>query len=171
MLKSNLNCDKTQEYINCKNKLDKVYDDIAEGIKVRSECQRYEKDEKSIKFFLNLEKTKGTQGTVKKLEINNKEIDNPVEINKELERFFENLFERKLRKTKHAYNEFLEDISLPILSQEKKKVCDDEINEQAVILIMKSFSNNKSPGNDVLTKEFYEIFWEELKQPFMNSLN
>ena len=37
--------------------------------------------------------------------------------------------------------------------------------------LLKSFSNNKSPGNDGLTKEFYETFWEELKQPFMNSLN
>ena len=36
---------------------------------------------------------------------------------------------------------------------------------------MKSFSNNKSPGNDDLTKEFYETFWEELKQTFMKSLN
>ena len=76
-------------------------------------------------FFLNLEKTKATQSTVKKLELNNKEIDNPVEINKELERFFENLYKRKLRKTKHVHNEFLRDISLPTLSQEKKEVCDE----------------------------------------------
>ena len=55
------------------------------------------------------------------LELNNKETDIPVEINKELERFFDNLFKRKLRKTKHAYNEFLRDISLPTLNQEKKK--------------------------------------------------
>ena len=36
---------------------------------------------------------------------------------------------------------------------------------------MKSSSNNKSAGNNGLTKEFYETFWEELKQPFMNLLN
>ena len=36
---------------------------------------------------------------------------------------------------------------------------------------MKSLSNNKSPRNDGLTKELYETFREELKQPFMNFLN
>ena len=30
--------------------------------------------------------------------------------------------------------------------------------------------NNKSPGNDGLTKEFYCTFWSETKNNFMNSL-
>ena len=30
--------------------------------------------------------------------------------------------------------------------------------------------NNKSPENDGLTKEFYEIFWEEIKIPLCNSI-
>ena len=51
----------------------------------------------------------------------NKELDHFDEINKELGRFFKNLFKRKLRKTKHAYNGFLRDISLLTLSQKKKK--------------------------------------------------
>ena len=68
LLESNLNCDiNSVEYINCKNQLEEIYDDIAEGIKVRSkcQCQWYEEDEKSTKSFLNLQKTKATQGTVK----------------------------------------------------------------------------------------------------------
>ena len=37
VLKSNLNCDiNTVEYINCKNQLEEIYDDIAESKKVRS---------------------------------------------------------------------------------------------------------------------------------------
>ena len=30
--------------------------------------------------------------------------------------------------------------------------------------------NNKSPGNDGLTKEIYETFWEEIKIPLCNSI-
>ena len=121
-LESNLNCDiNSAENIDCKNQLEVIYDDIAEGIKVRSKCQWYENGEKSTTFFLNLEKTKPTQGTVKKLEIDNKERDNSVESNKELEKFFENLFKRKPSEMKHVYNEFLRDISLLTLNQEDKK--------------------------------------------------
>ena len=82
-----------------------------------------------------------------------------------MEKLFENLFKRKLRKTKHEFNEFLRDILLPTLSKEQKKVCDEGISEQEMVLAF------NTAGNDGLTKEFYETFWEELKQPFMNSLN
>ena len=30
--------------------------------------------------------------------------------------------------------------------------------------------NNRSPGNDDLTKEFYETFWDDLKEIFVNSV-
>ena len=33
-----------------------------------------------------------------------------------------------------------------------------------------SFENNKSPGNDGLTKEFYCTFWDDIKDTFMKSL-
>ena len=32
---------------------------------------------------------------------------------------------------------------------------------------MKSINNNKTPGNNGLTKDFYETFWSELKTPLM----
>ena len=31
--------------------------------------------------------------------------------------------------------------------------------------------SNKSPGNDGLFKEFYECFWDEIKNPFSTSIH
>ena len=36
---------------------------------------------------------------------------------------------------------------------------------------MKSMKNNKTPGNDELTEEFYETFWHELKTSLIDSIN
>ena len=35
---------------------------------------------------------------------------------------------------------------------------------------MKSMKNDKSPGNDGLTKEFYVTFWDDIKATFISSL-
>ena len=35
---------------------------------------------------------------------------------------------------------------------------------------MKSMKNDKSPGNDSLTKEFYVTFWDDIKATFISSL-
>ena len=111
------------------------------------------------------------QGIIKKLEIENKEISDPNEINNEINRFFKNLFAKTLQKSLPQVNNFFENIILPVLTQEQKQDCEKEISEKEVIDALKSFSNNKSPGNDGLTKEFYEAFWSELKEPFMNSIS
>lgn len=36
---------------------------------------------------------------------------------------------------------------------------------------MKSMKNNKTSGNDGLTKEFYKTFLDEMKTPLMESFN
>ena len=40
----------------CKKQLEKIFQSISEGIRVRSRCQWYEKSEKSTKYFSNQEK-------------------------------------------------------------------------------------------------------------------
>lgn len=34
----------------------------------------------------------------------------------------------------------------------------------------KSIPNNKTPGNDSLSKKFYKTFWDEIKDIFLDSL-
>ena len=59
---------------------------------------------------------------------------------------------------------------MPCLSKEKQDSCEGVITEKELFEALKSMQNNKSPGNDGLSKEFYEIFWEKLKKPFMYAI-
>ena len=42
--------------------------------------------------------------------------------------------------------------------------------ENELLKALKNMSNNKSPGNDGVTKEFYKTFWEDLKKPMCASI-
>ena len=46
---------------------------------------------------------------------------------------------------------------------EQKKICEGELTEKEIYESLISMENNKSPGNDGLTKEFYWIFWKGIK--------
>ena len=159
------------DYEICKGKLNKIYDDISNGIQIRSKFIWYEYGEKSSKFFLNLEKHRAAQNTVKKiLNRNDLEITNFEKVNKELLYFYENLFKKKNTCTKEKLEQFLNSISLPTLINDEKLICEGEITEKELFISLSKMENNKSPGNDGLTKEFYVTFWSELKDTFILSL-
>ena len=57
ILEKSFSCDKNiEEYHKRKADLDEIYDNTAEGVKIRSKCQWYKESEKSTKYFINLEK-------------------------------------------------------------------------------------------------------------------
>ena len=64
-LENNTNYIENLEYIDCRNKLDKIYEQKINGIRIRSKCDWYEYDEKPSNFFLNLEKTRSRQSTIR----------------------------------------------------------------------------------------------------------
>ena len=66
-LENNTNYIENLEYIDCRNKLDKIYEQTINGIRIRSKSDWYEYDEKPSKFFLNLEKTRSRQSTIRNI--------------------------------------------------------------------------------------------------------
>ena len=71
-----------------------MYDNIAEGTRIRSRCQWYEEGERSSKFFLNLEKFNGTRIQIRKIIVNDQEIVDPNKILNEIRIFYESLFRK-----------------------------------------------------------------------------
>ena len=56
----------------------------------------------------------------------------------------------------------MELILLPKLTNEQTLSCEVIISEDEFFKNLKSMENNKLPGNDGHSKEFYECFWNKM---------
>ena len=99
-----------------------------------------------------------------------KQVTDKHKINQELECFYRNLSTEKSEFQKEDINAYLSQIDIPILTEEQSQICEGPITESELLNALKSMPNNKSSGNDGLKKEFYEIFWEEIKIPLCYSI-
>ena len=171
ILEDNLNqSENLNRYNDAKFQLDNIYNKIAEGIKVRSKCNWYEFVEKSSKFFLNLEKKNAIQGTICKLLVDNNDVTSSAKINEELHCFYKSLYAKKSVIEGDNVESLLNALSIPKLKIEDVNICEGNLSESELFDALTSMQNNKSPGNDGITKEFYETFWKEIKGPFQNSI-
>ena len=65
---------------------------------------------------------------------------------------------------------FLENVNLPTLTNEQALECESIISETELLKALKSMKKDKSPGNDRITKEFYEFFWDDIKNSLSDSI-
>ena len=116
-----------------------------------------------FKKFFNLEKQRGAQNTIKKIIIDDTEVTDQTCILNHTKDFYEALFKKREQKTTAKIKDFLNVIDVPKLSEDQVKLCEEDLTEKDLYKSLRSMQNDKSPGNDGLTKEFYETFWDDLK--------
>ena len=135
------------------------------GAILRSKCSWYEDGEKSTKFFLNLEKRKAVNSTIKKLidKDSGRETTNSKEVLAELHSFYSTLFTKKCSVSSNQCSQFLRNANLPLISDEHKTSCDKTITLEEITENLFNMNGGKSPGNDGLSVEFYKFFWDDLK--------
>ena len=71
--------------------------------------------------------------------------------------------------SKNEIMQFLNLVLIPQLRENQPRNCEFILSEKDLLLILNSMPNNKWPGNDGLTKEFYKVFWENLKTSLISS--
>ena len=76
----------------------------------------------------------------------------------------------KKREQKITAEDFLNVIDVQKLSENQVKLCEEDLTKKDLYKSLRSMQNAKSPGNDGLTKECHETFWDDLKEIFVNSL-
>ena len=98
------------------------------------------------------------------------EITDHQKINRHIFFFYKKLFEERLKNDSKKLLKFLKDIPIPSLTKEQKKICEGELRKKEIYQSLINMENNKSPGNNGLTKEFYCTFWNEIKNILINLL-
>ena len=122
------------EYTETNEKLDKIYQEKANDIRIRSKCNWYKHGEKSSNFFLNVEKSREVQNQIRNILKDNIEINNQKDINKELYLYYKNLLNERQHLPEYDINNFLNTVSnSPQLSAEQSLECEKYITEKRTI--------------------------------------
>ena len=156
-----------------KKELENEYNNITQGIIIRSRAEWVEKSEKSNKYFLSLEKANKIKSTINSVVKTNGEVsENQDDIMKEIKSFYSNLFsEKQVMLDAVEANKFFNHEKIPQLNDEQKKMCDGVLTVDECFEVLNTFKKNKSPGNDGLTAEFYKSFWHLFGKILVASLN
>ena len=133
--------------------------------KVKEQMYMVWRGRKIHKFFSNLEKKRALQGQIRKLITDNQEIMDQNKMQNELQLFYRNLFKSNCTKPYDDYKKFLDKIKTPVLTNKKAIICQGDLAEIELFKSLSSMQDCKSPGNDGLTKEFFEYFLNVMKDP------
>ena len=158
---------------NIRNEYELFYEHLSRGAIVRSRATWFEQGEKSNKYFLNLETYQKSKSCIRKVFTKDGFLSSdPKRIMKEVEVFYSSLYKTDNSKIPNdVSNTFLLSQAIPKLSNEEAMACEGRLTLAECFKSLRSFQSNKSPGNDGLTVEFYNAFWESLGKLLVDSLN
>ena len=143
----------------------------ARGAQIRSRVKYIEDGEKNTKYFLGIEKSRGSQNTIQELKNNNKIITNPQKILNEVKQYYACLFTKDtdVDDKFDSIDLFLDEIPCPKLSREEALSCESDLATQDISIALSQLNNDSAPGSDGLSVPFYKVFWKKLQEPLLDS--
>lgn len=151
-----------------KTELENLTDTKLNGLILRSKANIVEHSERNTKYFASLEKKRSEGKTISRLQINNNINTNQNDILDEAESYYRKLYNKQ--DTQQSRLNFFDD-SIDKLNDTDKQTCEGLLTESECTKALKDMKNNKSPGSDGITVEFYKMFWNVLKHHYINSIN
>ena len=154
--------------------LEQIRQNKVEGLITRAKAKWYSEGERCTRYFCNLEKRHFTEKIIPKLIINeNREFFKIDEILQAQKEFYENLFKSTKPRIIREQEEIFLDRQNPFLNfldEFQKASCEGNIELGEIKTALKSMKNNKSPGSDGFTAEFYKFFWLEIHPYLLRSI-
>ena len=161
-----------KEFDNLKTELQSIYDKKGMAAIFRSKCRWIEMGERPTKYFFNLEKRNYIKKTITELRMDDETIiKNETQILDAIENYFNNLYMSADSTTQEDYDEYIQDLSLPRLSDEERDNMEGLLTYEECKKVLETFQKDKSPGEDGFTIEFYQFFFELLGHHLIASFN
>ena len=140
---------------------------------MRARCRWRNEGEKNTKYFLNLEKRHYNRAAISQLKLENENfVTTDKEILSECETFYKTLYSSNNgSQNERADKLFLKRKWRKKLNQTEQDSCEGLLTKTECLEALKKMECNKTPGSDGLPAEFYKVFWNDIADLFLKSLN
>ena len=75
-----------------------------------------------------------------------------------------------MKKTQSEQRNFLDTLQIPKVSENECLLYEAELTENELCYALKFKPTNKSPRKDGLTKEFFQTFWDDIRDIYISSI-
>jgi exonuclease III len=153
--------------------LEDIRNNKIRGTMVRSRARWHELGEKPTSYFCNLENRNHINKKIVELKTDDDTlITGRKEILQAQKLFYENLYTSKIEEIDDAiFFEKLKPEDIPGLSEEEKNRIEGQITYNELLEALKRSKNDKSPGLDGYTSEFFKFFWIDIGHFLLRSIN
>lgn len=167
----NINFENMQILVQKKDRLVEIRKEKIEGVMLRSRSRYQDLGEKPSKYFFNLESRNFTNKVMTKLvDEDETEITNTKDILNYEKTFYEKLYAKHNISDERQIN-YVVGENMKKLSDDEAKKLEGEITYEELGKALRTMKNDKSPGLDGFTVEFFKFFWVDIGTFVLRSLN
>ena len=142
------------------------------GSILRAKVRWLDSGEKPTKYFLNLENRNYTSKLIPKIILESgEEIFNQEDILGEQKNYYENLYSERITTSREEIKIQIDDLQRPKLDQDTSNSLEGHITLDELALALRGMKNEKSPGIDGFSAEFFKFFWRDVGQFMLRSIN
>ena len=152
-----------------KQQLKVIREKRMEGVLLRSRARWVAEGEKISSYFCNLEKRHYVSKNMSRLiDKHNNVLTNQNDVLQEVHDFYKSLYREK-----DVEQCEIKDLvkNIQTLSEQEAKELEGKITLEEATDVLKNMKNNKSPGSDGFTVEFFKVFWKKLGVFVIRAIN
>lgn len=160
----------TEQFLLAKKQLNDLEQQSLEAVKIRVRAGFMEEGEKTSRYFYSLDKRRQADQTIKTLTKDNLDtISSTRDILFETHAFYKSLYTADNIDPQVQRTFF--DTPIPRLPDTDQQSYEDLLSDSELESTLKKMENNKSPGIDGLTSNFYKHFWPTIGQELTRVFN